>query len=112
MDLKTPLHPSSSRIDAPPPRDASSSMSRFIVTATFAVGNALTLVPTSILRRDSSTFRALVLSIILAFSSAFVSLLMIHHGKAGLPARICRWSSLVAMAAVLVLLLSVSSLHR
>lgn len=119
MDVKPLLHPgsqsfvtSSSQIQSHHHHHHHEASSRFIVTVTFLIGNALTLVPTSILRRDSPTFRALTSSIMLAFASAFVSLLLIHYKKAGLAARICRWSSVVAMAAVLVLLLSVSALHQ
>ncbi|KAI6695996.1 hypothetical protein NL676_023706 [Syzygium grande] len=118
MDLKTPLRPSSSsQIDPqhnhhPHPR-GDASIPKFIVTVTFGVGNALALVPTSILRREPSTFRALALSVMVAFASACVSLLLIHCRKACLAERICRFTSIVAMAAVLGLLLYVSALlHR
>ncbi|KAK3420080.1 hypothetical protein EUGRSUZ_G00870 [Eucalyptus grandis] len=112
MDVNPLLHPSSSQKDPHHHRHhhASSIVSRFIVTVSFPIGNALTLVPRSILKRDSSTFRALALSIVLAFAFAFVSL--IRYGKTGLAVRICRWASMVAMAAVLVLLLSISALHQ
>ncbi|KAI3430210.1 Sas10 domain-containing protein [Psidium guajava] len=110
MDLKTSLHPSSSQIHHRRHPDAS--IMRFILTVTFLIGNALTLVPPSILKRDSSIFRALTSSIMLAFASAFVSLLMIRYKKTGFPATICRWSSMVAMAAVSVLLLFVLALHQ
>ncbi|KAK2632313.1 hypothetical protein EUGRSUZ_L01726 [Eucalyptus grandis] len=112
MDLKTPLHHNSSRIDPNDDHHREASIPRFIVMFTFVTGNALAILPTSILRRDSFTFRSLALSIMLAFASAFVSLLLIHCNKAGLAERICRWTSMVAMAAVLVSLLAVSALHQ
>ncbi|KAF8014079.1 hypothetical protein BT93_H0039 [Corymbia citriodora subsp. variegata] len=117
MDLKTPLHPGSQsvitggscQIDLHH-HHREASIPRFIASVTFVIGNALILFPTSILRRDSSSFKSLALSIMLAFASAFVSLLLIHYNKVGFAERICRWTSIVAMAAVLGLLLSVSAL--
>ncbi|KAF8014077.1 hypothetical protein BT93_H0037 [Corymbia citriodora subsp. variegata] len=114
MDLKTPLHPGSptrGKFQIHPHHHREASISRFIATVTFVTGNALILVPTSILRRNSATFRSLVLSIMLAFASAFLSLLLIHYKKVGFAERICRWTSIVAMAAVLLSLLSISALH-
>ncbi|KAF7848908.1 hypothetical protein BT93_L1453 [Corymbia citriodora subsp. variegata] len=115
MDVNPLLHPSSSRNDPHyHHHHASSIVSRFILTTSFLLGNALTSFRHGSSGETHRPSEGIVhhARLHIRFHFAAVDLLREDGSKMGLAVRICRCSSMVAMAAVLVLLLSISALHQ